>query len=69
MRIYRVGGAVRDLLLGRAPKDHDYVVVGATVEDFLAAYPDAKQIGKAFPVFQVQLDDGPAEFAFARIER
>src|SRR5688572_19487948 len=69
MRIYRVGGAVRDLLLGRAPKDHDYVVVGATVEDFLAAYPDAKQIGKSFPVFQVQLDDGPAEFAFARIER
>ncbi|MCC6562730.1 MAG: multifunctional CCA tRNA nucleotidyl transferase/2'3'-cyclic phosphodiesterase/2'nucleotidase/phosphatase, partial [Xanthomonadales bacterium] len=37
MKTYLVGGAVRDRLLGRALKDRDWVVVGATPADLLAA--------------------------------
>ncbi|HUX24704.1 MAG TPA: multifunctional CCA tRNA nucleotidyl transferase/2'3'-cyclic phosphodiesterase/2'nucleotidase/phosphatase, partial [Burkholderiales bacterium] len=33
MKIYAVGGAVRDELLGLPVKDRDYVVVGATPQD------------------------------------
>ena len=65
MKIYQVGGSIRDELLGRTPKDKDYVVVGATVEEFLARFPDAKKVGADFPVFIV---DGE-EYAFARKER
>lgn len=35
MKIYIVGGAVRDELLGRANADRDYVVVGASPQDML----------------------------------
>lgn len=69
MKIYLVGGAVRDLLLGREAKDQDYVVVGATVAEFLAAFPAAQQVGKSFPVFQVTEDGVTREYAFARRER
>lgn len=65
-RIYLVGGAVRDLLLGRPPKDNDFVVVGFTVDEFKEKYPSAIQIGKSFPVFKVP---GVGEFAFARKEK
>ena len=33
MKVFEVGGCVRDQLLGLTPKDFDYVVVGATVVD------------------------------------
>jgi len=36
MKVYTVGGAVRDALLGLPVKDRDYVVVGATPEAMLA---------------------------------
>ena len=36
MRIFTVGGAVRDELLGLPVQDRDYVVVGASPEDMLA---------------------------------
>ena len=36
MKIYLVGGAVRDQLLGLVPQDRDWVVVGATPEEMLA---------------------------------
>ncbi|MEO6967272.1 MAG: multifunctional CCA addition/repair protein [Rhodanobacteraceae bacterium] len=65
MRIYLVGGAVRDELLGRAPGDRDYVVVGATPQAMLDA--GYKAVGKDFPVFL-----HPAtgeEYALARTER
>lgn len=69
--IYRVGGAVRDQVMGRDPKDHDFVVVGETVEQFLSVWgpAGAKAIGKAFPVFQVVDKGVTMEFAFARKER
>ncbi len=42
---------MRNLLLGLPVRDRDYLVLDATVEDFLAAYPGAKPVGKTFPVF------------------
>ncbi|WP_269530888.1 multifunctional CCA addition/repair protein [Chitinimonas sp. BJYL2] len=65
MKIYTVGGAVRDELLGLPVKDRDYVVVGATVEDMLAA--GYRPVGKDFPVFLHPHTQ--AEYALARTER
>ena len=65
MKIYAVGGAVRDELLGLPVKDRDYVVVGATPEDmFRLGY---KPVGKDFPVFLHPRTH--AEYALARTER
>ena len=49
MDIYIVGGAVRDGLLGLPVQDRDFVVVGATPEQMLAA--GYRPVGKDFPVF------------------
>lgn len=49
MKIYLVGGAVRDMLLKRTPRDKDYVVFGATAEEMRQS--GFKQVGKEFPVF------------------
>lgn len=64
MLICLVGGAVRDMLLGRPPGDRDFLVLGATTAQFLKAFPAAREVGKAFPVFLV---DGE-EYAFPRGE-
>ena len=65
MKIYAVGGAVRDRLLGHAVADHDYVVVGATPEQMEAR--GFRPVGKDFPVFlHPQTHD---EYALARTER
>lgn len=64
MKIFKVGGFVRDTLLGRTPKDVDYVVVGATPEEMLAQ--GFSQVGAAFPVF---LNKNGDEYALARKER
>lgn len=65
MQIYRVGGAVRDALLGLPVNDHDWVVVGGTPEEMiLAGY---LPVGKDFPVFlHPQTRE---EYALARTER
>lgn len=47
MRFYLVGGSCRDMLMGIVPKDYDFVVVGASLEDF----SHMQQVGKDFPVF------------------
>lgn len=65
MRIYLVGGAVRDQLLQRPVSDHDHVVVGATPDDMLAL--GYKPVGKDFPVF-LHPRTGE-EYALARTER
>lgn len=65
MKIYLVGGAVRDQLLGRPVHEKDWVVIGATVEQMLAQGYQA--VGKDFPVFlHPQTHD---EYALARTER
>ncbi|HVE49643.1 MAG TPA: multifunctional CCA addition/repair protein [Casimicrobiaceae bacterium] len=65
MRIYRVGGSVRDELLGRAVVDHDWVVVGATPEIMIAS--GFRPVGRDFPVFLHP--DTNEEYALARTER
>lgn len=65
MDIYLVGGAVRDKLLGKPALDRDFVVVGATPGQMLAA--GYKPVGKDFPVF-IHPDSGE-EYALARTER
>ncbi|MCX8086084.1 MAG: multifunctional CCA addition/repair protein [Rhodocyclaceae bacterium] len=65
MRIYCVGGAVRDELLGRPVEDRDWVVVGATPEEMLAR--GFKPVGKDFPVFLHP--ETHEEYALARTER
>ena len=64
-RIYRVGGAVRDELMGLTPNDADYVVVGSTPEAMLAQGYTA--VGKDFPVFLHPVSHD--EYALARTER
>jgi len=49
MKIYLVGGAVRDEHLSRPIKERDWVVVGATPEQMLKQ--GYQQVGKQFPVF------------------
>lgn len=65
MQIYSVGGAVRDELLGLPVKDHDYVVVGSSVDEMLAL--GYKAVGKDFPVFLHPKTH--EEYALARTER
>lgn len=65
VKIYLVGGAVRDSLLHLPIKDRDYMVVGATPEQMLAQ--GYKQVGKDFPVFLHPKTQ--QEYALARTER
>src|SRR5262245_15463508 len=65
MKIYMVGGAVRDELLGMPVQDRDYVVVGATPEEMVKL--GYKPVGKDFPVFLHP--DSKEEYALARTER
>ncbi|HSV80347.1 MAG TPA: multifunctional CCA addition/repair protein [Ramlibacter sp.] len=65
MRTYRVGGAVRDALLGLPVNDHDWVVVGATPEKMIEA--GFLPVGKDFPVFLHP--ETHEEYALARTER
>lgn len=65
MKIYAVGGAVRDALLGLPVKDRDYVVVGATPEQMIA--DGFRPVGKDFPVFLHPKTQ--EEYALARTER
>ena len=65
MKIYMVGGAVRDGLLGRAVSDRDWVVVGATPEQMAAQ--GYLPVGRDFPVFLHPKTR--EEYALARTER
>ena len=65
MKIYQVGGAVRDKYLNRPCKDKDWVVVGATPEKLLAL--GYTPVGRDFPVFLHPKTH--EEYALARTER
>lgn len=65
LRIYLVGGAVRDRLLGREVEERDFVVVGATPEDLTAR--GFRLVGRDFPVFLHPVTND--EYALARTER
>jgi tRNA nucleotidyltransferase (CCA-adding enzyme) len=64
IKIYAVGGSVRDSLLGIESYDRDYVVVGATEQDMLNL--GYTKVGADFPVFMAPNGD---QYALARKER
>lgn len=65
IKIFKVGGCVRDTLLNRVPKDIDYVVIGSTPHQMLEN--GFVQVGADFPVFlHPETND---EYALARTER
>lgn len=63
-KLYLVGGAIRDKLMGKESHDEDFCVVGLTGKEFLELFPNAKEQGKAFRVFCME----NCEFALARKE-
>jgi tRNA nucleotidyltransferase (CCA-adding enzyme) len=65
MKVWRVGGSVRDELLGLPVHDRDWVVVGATPDEMLAA--GFTPVGRDFPVFLHPTTR--EEHALARTER
>ena len=65
MKVYLVGGAVRDRLLNIPVYDRDWVVVGATADEMLAK--GYQQVGKDFPVFLHP--KSKEEYALARTEK
>ena len=65
MKVYAVGGSVRDQLLGLPVQDHDFVVVGSTPEEMIAA--GYRPVGADFPVFLHPTSQ--QEYALARTER
>ena len=65
MKIYEVGGAVRDALLNEEAKDKDWVVVGSSPEEMAAK--GFRPIGKDFPVFLHP--ETNEEYALARTEK
>jgi len=65
MKIYRVGGCVRDRLLNLPESDIDWVVTGATTEEMLAL--GYQSVGKDFPVYLHP--ETKQEYALARRER
>lgn len=65
MKVYAVGGAIRDTLMGLPIHDVDYVVVGSSVEEMIAK--GFRPVGKDFPV--LLHPETQAEYALARTER
>jgi tRNA nucleotidyltransferase (CCA-adding enzyme) len=65
MKVYAVGGAIRDTLMGLSIHDVDYVVVGSSVDEMVAK--GFRPVGKDFPVFLHP--ETQAEYALARTER
>jgi len=65
LKFYRVGGSVRDELMGRRAGDRDWVVVGATPEILVAS--GYRPVGRDFPVFLHP--ETREEYALARTER
>lgn len=64
-KLYLVGGAIRDEIMGEEIYDKDYSVTGIEKEQFINMFPNAIPRGKSFEVFDI---DG-AEFALARKEK
>ena len=65
MKVFQVGGSVRDELLGVEPKDRDWVVINSSPEEM--EEKGFKPIGKDFPVFLHP--ETNEEYALARTER
>lgn len=68
-QLYIAGGWVRDKVRGVAAKDKDYVVAALAEGDFCRMFPEAIRVGKAFPVYLLEIDGRKSEVAFARKEK
>ena len=64
-KLYLVGGAIRDEIIGLKNHDEDYSVTGISFDEFKKIFPYANIQGKDFPVFSID----NKEFAIARRER
>ena len=64
-KLYRVGGALRDRLLGLPVHDEDFCVTGITTQEFESIFPQAILRGKSFAVYDLE----GKEIAFARKEK
>ncbi len=65
MKVYLVGGAIRDRLLGLEHKDNDFVVIDTSPEEMIEK--GFSLVGKDFPVFIHPITGD--EYALARVER
>lgn len=68
LRVYEVGGVVRDEIMGYKPKDCDYVVE-TTLEEFNKNFPNMVSVGNHFPVFLFDKDGEMVEVALTRTEK
>lgn len=65
--VYLVGGMVRDILLGRASDDFDFVVRGVKIDDlekFLKPFGATDLVGKSFGVFKLRIQNPQTEGFF-----
>lgn len=53
MKIYMVGGSIRDRIMKRPVRDSDYVVIGISEKEFLDIFQTAKPVGKKKAVYIV----------------
>ena len=65
MKVFEVGGCVRDELMGVNPVDRDWVVINSSPAEMEQS--GYKPIGKDFPVFLHQ--ETKEEYALARTEK
>ncbi|RME17464.1 MAG: CCA tRNA nucleotidyltransferase [Bdellovibrio sp.] len=65
--VWLVGGSVRDLLLGKMPKDFD-LVTAASVKDMFELFPEALEVGKSFGIAILPLEGFQVEIATLRKE-
>lgn len=68
-KVYLVGGAVRDELMGKTVKDKDYCVAGVNREIFEKEFKHAKLQGKDFPIYRMRIGEDICEVALARKSR
>lgn len=64
---YLIGGAIRDLCLGKIPKDFD-VATSFTPDQILQIYPGANETGKSFGVMRVRSRGHEVEVATFRLD-
>ena len=69
MKMFLVGGFVRDQQMGMMHNDRDYVVTGATESEFLETKPFRHTFSKVGAAFPVYIDDQNNEWALARKEK
>ena len=73
-RVYLVGGAVRDEILGIAPKDLDYVITKVYLSQLQvilkATFPEAKvnEVGESFGIIKLTIGEDEFDFAIPRFD-